>query len=58
MKSDNESDTNEPADDLCNLLTSTIISWNSEKNIIWVERLFNCWIDSLHENCNVTINFN
>ena len=28
-----------------------------KKTIIWVERLFNCWIDSLHENCNVTINF-
>ena len=23
-----------------------------EKSIIWVERLFNCWIDSLHENYN------
>ena len=58
IKGDNESDTTELADDLCDVFSATIISRNSEKNIIWVERLFNCCIDSLHENCNVTINFN
>ena len=52
------SDTTEPADDLCNPFAPKIISRNSEKNIICVDRLFNRWIDSLHENCNVTINFN
>ena len=29
-----------------------------QRNIILVERLFNYWIDSLHENCNVPMNFN
>ena len=58
IKSDNESDTAEPADDLYDPFASTIKSRHSEKNNIWVERFFNCWIDSLHENCNVTINFN
>ena len=29
----------------------------SRKTIVWAERLFNCWIDSLHENWSVTINF-
>ena len=56
--SDNESDTKEPADDLCDPFAPAIISRNSEKNIIGVERLFNCWIDWLHKNCNVAINSN
>ena len=44
-KSDNESDTAEPVDNLCDPFAPTIVSRNS-KNIIWVERLFNCWIDA------------
>ena len=48
--------TQQPSDDLCDSFAPTIISRNLEKNYL-AERLFNCWIDSLHENCNVTINF-
>ena len=58
IKSDNESDTTELVDNLCDPFAATIRSRNSEKNIIRVERLFNCWIDSLQENRNVTKNFN
>ena len=49
MKSDNESDKTEPAEDLCDPFTPTIITRNSEKKYYLVERLFNCWIDSMHE---------
>ena len=58
IKSDNETNTTEPVDDLCNPFAPTIKSRNSEKNINWVERLFNCSIDSLYENCIVTKKFN
>ena len=34
IKSDNESDTTEPADDLCNPFAPTIISRNSEKKYL------------------------
>ena len=49
MKSDNGSETREPADDLCYPLAPTLKSNKSEKNDIWVERLFNQLLDRFAE---------
>ena len=52
IESDNDSDKNRAS-------SSFYINIKEfRKNIISVERSFNCWIDSLHENCTVTISFN